>query len=76
MYNSEKKDENLFVSGSAAKPNVSGSIVANTYLFPNGMIATFGYDDEQIPELQGRFSAELKAKIKERSDDRTKWNGF
>ena len=58
------------------KPNISVSMVANTYLFPNGMVCTFGYDDEQIFELQGRYSSELLAEIKKRSDDRTKWHGF
>jgi len=51
-------------------------LVMATYRFPNGNVATFGYDDQQIVELQGRFTSELKEKIKERSDHRTQWNGF
>lgn len=55
------------------KPN---RIVMATYSFPNGMIATFGHDGEQIPELQGRYSLELIDKIKVRSNKNTSFNGF
>lgn len=51
-------------------------IVKATYRFDNGMIATFDYNDEQMPELQGRDTPELRGKIKAKSDERTKWNGF
>lgn len=54
----------------------SNSLVKATYRFPNGNIATFGYDEQQIPELQGVYSEELIDKIKLRSDNRTLWNGF
>jgi len=50
--------------------------VMSTYKFPNGMIITCDYDGEQIPELQGKYSKELVEKIKQRSDQRTIWNGF
>ena len=58
------------------KQNVNGCMVASTYLFPNGMVTTFGHDNKQMPKLQGKFSAKLMAKIREQSDVRTKWNGF
>lgn len=51
-------------------------LVANTYKFPSGMVATTGYDDEQIPELQGRYSLELHEQIKLRSNDKTIWHGY
>ena len=58
-------------------PHVSNcGLVMATYKFPNGMVATFGYDDQQIPELQGVYSTELYEKIKQHSDSRTSWNGF
>lgn len=50
-------------------------LVKATYRFPNDMIATVGYDDKQIPELQGVYTIELHEKIKQRSDERTAWNG-
>lgn len=40
------------------------------------MVATVGFDGEQIPELQGEYSRKLHIKIWEHSDDRTEWNGF
>ncbi len=51
-------------------------IVAETWRFPNDMVVTVGYDNNQIPELQGPYTYELLLKIKSRSDDFTKWNGF
>ena len=52
------------------------SLVMATYTFPNGMVVTFGYNDQQIPELQGVYTQELHDKIKQHSDERTSWNGF
>jgi hypothetical protein len=51
-------------------------MVAETWRFPNDMVVTVGYDNNQIPELQGKYTGELLLKIKLRSDDFTKWNGF
>lgn len=50
--------------------------VMAAYKFPNGNVASFGYDGKQIPELQGVYSKELHEKIKQRSDSNTQWNGF
>lgn len=50
--------------------------VMATYLFPNGMVATFGWNGEQIPELQEPYSVDLHKKITLRSDEKTQWNGF
>jgi len=50
--------------------------VKSAYRFPNGMVAVFGYDDEQIPELQGEYTDKLYQKIIRRSDDTTEFNGF
>lgn len=46
------------------------------FKFPNGMVATTGFDGEQIPELQGRYTKELEEKIRLRADKKTQWNGF
>lgn len=54
----------------------NNSLVFATYAFPNGMVATFGYDDKQIPELQGVYTRDLHDKIKERSNEKTSWNGW
>lgn len=43
--------------------------VKSTYKFPNGMVVTYGYNDKQIPELQGLYDKALHEKIKARSDD-------
>ncbi len=54
----------------------SGQKVAITYLFPNGMVATCGHDNQQIGMLQGSYTKELHEKIKKYSDERTIWRGF
>ena len=51
-------------------------LVQATYLFPNGMVCTVGWNDEQIAGLQGRYSKELHNEIIKRSDSQTIWNGF
>lgn len=55
---------------------VKGYIVKATYKFPNGMVATVGFDDQQIGELQGRWTPELEKKIREKSGMWTEWHGF
>ena len=47
-----------------------------TYLFPNNMVVTFDFNDNQIPELQGKYSEKLKEAIKTRCSDRTKNKWF
>lgn len=47
-----------------------------TYLFPNGNVATFDRNGAQIPELQGVYSLQLLEKIKQHADEYTVWNGF
>ena len=64
----EAQLNNLFLSGDRK--------IMGVYKFPNGNIATFGYNEEQIPMLQGPYSKELEAKIKEYSDEKTIWKGF
>ena len=54
----------------------SGNKVMATYRFPNGNVATFGYNGKQIPMLQGVYSKELEDKIRQHSDQRTRWEGF
>jgi len=72
-----KENETSETKAQCAIQNVSNSsLVMATYRFPNGNVATFGYDDQQIPELQGVYSDELQNKINQRSDNRTSWNGF
>ena len=46
------------------------------YFWANGMVMTFGWDDQQIPELQGRRTPELIAKILAESDENTKLDGL
>lgn len=50
--------------------------VMATYKFPNGHVATFGWNGEQIPELQGAYSTELLSRIADRADLRTQWHGM
>lgn len=50
-------------------------VVTKAYKFPNGMIATF-HGDDQIPELQGRDTPELRDKIKLCSNENTVLHGF
>ena len=50
--------------------------VMTAYYFPNGSVATYGTDDEQIPELQGRYTELLHQSILDRSDDKTELKGF
>ena len=43
------------------------------FVFPNGMVAVCGYDGQQIPELQGRWS-EMRERIEALADDQTEWH--
>lgn len=52
------------------------SKVKAAYLFPNKMVATFGYDNQQIEDLQGEYTKELHAKIELSADAKTEWYGF
>lgn len=56
-----------------AKKNV---IVKASYLFPNWMVTTYGFNGEQIPDLQGEYNIELHQKIIDNSDRKTKMHGF
>lgn len=38
----------------------------------NGMVMVFGYDGEQIPELQGRYE-DMRAKVLAAADDQTRF---
>ena len=50
--------------------------VRSVYLFDNKMIMTFGFDGQQIPDLQGPYTKELEEKIRENSGMMTEWFGF
>lgn len=50
--------------------------IADTYKFPNGMVATCDQFGEQMPKYQGKYTPELHNKILRNSDYRTKFNGF
>jgi hypothetical protein len=50
--------------------------VKSVYLWANGMVMTFNAAGQQIPELQGRYTPELEAAIRARSDAATEWYGF
>lgn len=51
-------------------------MVKAVYCFENQMLMVFGWDDQQIGELQGRRSEELLAAIRARSDERTTFEGL
>lgn len=55
--------------------SLGGKVMA-TYKFPNGNVVTFGYNGQQVPMLQGIYSIELEEKIKQYSNNKTKWEGF
>lgn len=63
---------------------VQGQVVAKqrqykvwkSYKFPNGMIVTYDFEGEQIPDLQGPATEELEQKIKENSGPLTELQGF
>lgn len=50
--------------------------VRNVYKFPNDMVAVFNVQEEQMPELQGRYSTELHQAILDASDVDTVLHGF
>ena len=50
--------------------------VRSVYLFDNNMVMTFGFDGQQIPDLQGPYTKELEEKIRENSGMMTEWFGF
>lgn len=68
--------QNLKANTLEKSTGASMSKVMATFKFTTGIVATCGYDGEQIPELQGMYSKELHEKIKKRSDENTRWNGF
>ena len=47
--------------------------IKNAYLFQNGNLAVFGFDGQQIPELQGIFFDVDWVKIVKHSDSQTKF---
>lgn len=49
-------------------------IARTVFEFANGQIAVLDEDGREIPDLQGDNTPELRARIKERSDDLTEWN--
>lgn len=59
-----------------ARVRMTSEAVAKTYLWQNGMAMVFGEDGEQIPELQGRATAELAEAIRKRSTPATEWIGW
>ncbi len=40
------------------------------------MVITFDWNDRQMKDLQGKFDPRLLKKLKENSDENTKWSGF
>lgn len=52
------------------------AIIKVSYLFPNNSVATFGWDDKQMPEFQGVYSEELEKRIRVNSDENTQFHGF
>lgn len=54
-----------------SQPGAGGP--SKVYLWQNDMVMVFDGAGEQIPELQGRLSAELVRKLEEASDGATSW---
>ena len=50
--------------------------VKNVYLFTNGNLATFNYEDEQVPELQGPYSIDIHKRILLEAIDDCEFKGF
>lgn len=50
--------------------------IKSVFVFPNKNVAVCGYDDQQMPELQGTLSDELMERIVEQADEDTEWNGW
>lgn len=50
--------------------------VMKVYLWQNDMLMVFGWDGEQIAELQGRKTKKLINAIRKLSSEATTWNGF
>lgn len=46
------------------------------YRWENGLTMVFGWDGEQIPELQAPYTPELHAAIRDRASEATRWEGF
>jgi hypothetical protein len=46
------------------------------YRWTNGTVMVFGFDGQQIPELQGEATQERLEAIRQRSTPKTQWNGF
>lgn len=58
------------------KESTGLGVVASSFKCANGMVATFGFDFKQIPELNGPYTKELHALIRMNSDERTQLIGF
>lgn len=50
--------------------------VKAAYLWANGMVMVFDAAGQQIADLQGRYTPELEAAIRARSDATTEFHGF
>lgn len=50
--------------------------VANAYLFPNGNLAAFNFEGEQIGELQGAYAIDTHKRILLEAMDDCKFLGF
>jgi hypothetical protein len=50
--------------------------IKNTYLFPNGNLAVFGFDGQQIPELQGAYSIDKHKRILLEAREDCEFSGF
>jgi hypothetical protein len=50
--------------------------VHKAFRMGNGMVAVFGFDGNQIPELQGKYTKLLHILITLRSNAGTEWHGF
>lgn len=53
-----------------------GFIVTSVYRFPNGNVCVFNKEGNQVPDLQGKYNAELHKKIRYYSNEVTNWQGF
>lgn len=58
------------------EPGNADGAVKSVFLFPNGMFAVCDHRGQQIPDLQGLDTPELRQAILEHTDYRTEWHGI
>ncbi len=55
---------------------LGNNVIMATYLMPNGMVVTYNLLGDQVRFLQGKYTPELYAELKQYSDEYTVFHGF